>query len=116
MKYSDKQRLEKICATTRKLLAYMEREAITQEMVLTQEPIRWTVTTPLYNIGEQAYYLSEPFKEAHPEIPWIKISGLRHRLVHDYDNTNWGLICSIIFEVLPPFGEAVEQIYKTLDR
>ena len=48
-----------------------------------QEPLQWTVTTPLYNIGEHAYYHSNEFKEKYPEVPWAKISGLRHRLVHN---------------------------------
>lgn len=110
MKYSDAQRLEKIRTTTKKLLDYLAKSEITREMVMEQEPIRWTITTPLYNIGEQAYNLSDPFKAAHSDIPWAKISGLRHRLVHDYDNTNWSLICTIIFEVLPDFLTSVEAI------
>ena len=75
-----------------------------------QKPVRWTITTPLYNIGEQAYYLSDSFKAAHDDIPWAKISGLRHRLVHDYENTNWALICTVIFDVLPNFLKSVEAI------
>lgn len=110
MKYSDAQRMEKIRATTGKLLNYLAQAGITREMILEQEPLRWTITTPLYNIGEQAYYLSDAFKESHAGIPWSKISGLRHRLVHDYDNTNWSLICTVLFEVLPDFLKAVEEI------
>lgn len=103
MKYSDEQRLDKIVTTTEKLLAYLSDSGITREMILEQEPIRWAITTPLYNIGEQAYYLSDTFKQSSSHIPWAKISGLRHRLVHDYDNTNWSLICTILFDVLPGF-------------
>ena len=29
---------------------------------------------------------------------WIKIAGLRHRLVHHYEDTNWIVICAIIFD------------------
>lgn len=103
MKYTDEQRIEKIRSTTEKLLKYLHDEAITTEQVLLEEPVRWTITTPLYNIGEHVYNLSDEFKEHYSDIPWTKISGLRHRLVHDYDNTNWSLICSILFEVLPGF-------------
>ena len=110
MKYSDAQRVEKIRVTTGKLLDYLERTGTTREMILEQEPIRWTITTPLYNIGEQAYYLSDTFKDSHAGIPWSKISGLRHRLGHDYDNTNWSLICTVLFEVLPDFLKSVEEI------
>lgn len=114
MKYSDTQRLEKIAVTTEKLLTYLRQEQITAEDILEREPFRWTITTPLYNIGEQAYQLSDTFKAAHPDIPWAKISGLRHRLVHDYDNTNWSLICTIIFDVLPDFLKSVHALQNQL--
>ena len=103
MKYTDEQRLEKIRSTTEKLLAFLQDESITAEQVMSEETVRWTITTPLYNIGEQAYNLSDDFKQSHDQIPWAKISGLRHRLVHDYENTNWTLICAILFEELPSF-------------
>lgn len=112
MKYSDMQRIEKIRTTTRKLLDYLESAQITEEMILEQETVRWTITTPLYNIGEQAYQLSDEFRARHSDIPWSKISGLRHRLVHDYENTNWKLICVIIFEVLPEFLTSVSEIVQ----
>ncbi len=114
MKYSDAQRIEKMLETTQKLLAYLENEHITTEVILAQEPVRWTITTPLYNIGEQAYQLSDEFKAAHPEAPWSKISGLRHRLVHDYESTNWNLICSILFEVLPEYLKMLQTILNAL--
>lgn len=103
MKYTDEQRLEKICSTTEKLLAFLQDESITADQVMVEETIRWTITTPLYNIGEQVYNLSDDFKQSHGQIPWAKISGLRHRLVHDYENTNWTLICAVLFEELPGF-------------
>lgn len=40
MKYSDEQRLEKIVATTEKLLNYIADAGITKEMIMEQEPIR----------------------------------------------------------------------------
>lgn len=112
MKYSDIQRVEKIDSTTGKLLAYLKDAGITTQTVLEQEPVRWAITTPLYNIGEHAYNLTNEFKEKYPEIPWAKISGLRHRLVHNYDDTNWSLICTILFEVLPDFKESIENILR----
>ncbi len=69
MKYTDKERIERIISTTRKLLDYLEVNGITKEDVLNQEPLRWTITTPLYNIGEYIYNLTNEFKEAHADIP-----------------------------------------------
>ena len=103
MKYSDQQRIQKIRETTEKLLAYIQRENITPEKIFHEEPIQWAVTTPLYNIGEHVSNLTDAFKQDHPEIPWIKIAGLCHRLVHHYEDTNWTVICAIIYDVLPQF-------------
>lgn len=110
MKYSDQQRIEKIRETTQKLLDYVRKEAITPEKICGIVTVQWTVAMPLYNIGEQVYHLSEDFKKGHPEIPWIKIAGLRHRLVHHYEDTNWIVICAIIFDVLPEFLDEIKGL------
>ena len=113
MKYSDQQRIEKIRETTEKLLNYAQREQITREKSAMRRRSSGTVTTPLYNIGEHVYNLSDEFTKAHPEIPWIKIAGLRHRLVHHYEDTNWIVICAIIFDVLPEFLEEIRDFDST---
>ena len=109
MKYSDEQRIAKIKETTNKLSDYINKSGITRDQVLEDETVRWTLTTPLYNIGEHAYNLSEEYKKAHNDIPWAKISGLRHRLVHDYENTNWSIISDIVFDVIPEFQKQLES-------
>ena len=35
-------------------------------------------------IGEAVFMLSKEFKEAHPEVEWDVIEGMRHVLVHGY--------------------------------
>ena len=54
MRYSDLQRVDKMCVTMRKLLDDLEDNGIAQARILAEEPLRWAITTPLYNIGEQA--------------------------------------------------------------
>lgn len=110
MRYSDAQRIEKIIEKTEALLRYIDEFGITREQLMSEEHVQWAVTTPLYNIGEHAYGLSDEFRAKHDDIPWAKISGLRHRLVHDYEDTNWSIICATVFEVLPGFLEKVRKI------
>lgn len=81
-------------------------------MLLTEQFSQWAVTTPVYNIGEQVYQLSPEFKKEHPDIPWSVVSGLRHRLVHDYDGINWSLIADVIFDDMDPFVEQVKAYYQ----
>ena len=110
MKYSDEQRIKKIYENTVKLHEYITKNNIKRENLLTDIPLQWLVTTPLYNIGEHVYYLSDEYKEVHSEIPWSMISGLRHRLVHDYDGTNWNIIVEVIFEELPVLIEELQKL------
>lgn len=46
--------------------------------------LRLGLTHLVQVIGEAAHRVSEEFREKHPEIPWRKIVGMRHRIVHDY--------------------------------
>ena len=61
MKYSDEQRIAHIKVIVNKLIRYIQDSAITRDDVLSDETVRWTLTTPLYNIGEHAYNLSDEF-------------------------------------------------------
>lgn len=110
MKISDKERLKKIIKTWETLQKQMEEHHITREILLNDEFSQWAVTTPLYNIGEQVYTLSSDFKKEHSDIPWSLVSGLRHRLVHDYEGINWTIIVEVIFEEMDDFVESIKSI------
>ena len=109
MKYTDQQRLQKIYDYSVKLLETIETLRITSDKLLSDVPSQWLVTTPLYNIGEHVSHLSADLKAAHSTVPWELISGLRHRLVHDYDGTNWNLIVKIIFRDIPILIDQIES-------
>lgn len=110
MKYSDGQRIKKIYENAVKLHEYIVSNNIIKEDLLTDVPLQWLVTTPLYNIGEHVCHLSDEYKESHGEIQWPMISGLRHRLVHDYDGTNWNIIADVVFEELPVLIEELRKL------
>lgn len=110
MKYSEERRIERIYKNAVKLHEYIVSNSIKKEDLLTNIPLQWLVTTPLYNIGEHVYNLSNEYKEAHKEIQWSMISGLRHRLVHDYDGTNWNIIADVVFEEMPILIKELEKL------
>lgn len=112
---TDKERLKKIIFTYGKLITYLDIHKISKDFILNDYTVQWTVTTPLFNIGEQTYQLSKELKDTYPQIPWSKIAGLRHRLVHDYDGTNWDIIVMIIYESLPSYIEKLNEIMINLD-
>lgn len=103
----DVYRLKRISTIGHQLLDTLNERAISESDVLEDYEIQWLVSTPLYNIGEQANCVSREFADSHPEIPWAQMAGLRHRLVHDYEGVNWTLIASVLFDEL---GDIVDQI------
>lgn len=56
---TDKERLKKIILTYEKLNSYLITHEISKDSIRNDYTVQWTVTTPLYNIGEQTYQLSK---------------------------------------------------------
>lgn len=110
MKYNNLQRLEIIIDTATKLHNYFIEQKISREDLQTKYPLQWLATTPLYNIGEQVYQLPIEFKEKYPQIAWNMIAGLRHRLVHNYEGTNWSIIVEVVFDELPQLIKQLKDI------
>ena len=61
-------------------------------------------------IGEAARVVSDSFKQAHPEIPWDKITGMRHRMVHDYRRIDLEVVWRVVTEHLPPLISFLEKL------
>ena len=116
MKKTDEYRLGRIVSVGRQLMAAVDEEGITEEKILTDTRTQWLITTPLYNIGEQAYSVSREYKEGHPEIPWSAIAGLRHRLIHDYEGTNWKFVAEAALIEVPQIVEQVEGLLGQLEQ
>lgn len=64
----------------------------------------------MYNIGEQVYKISNELKKENPEIPWSMVSGLRHRLVHDYEGINWTIIVEVVFDEMGKFIDSIQKL------
>lgn len=61
-------------------------------------------------VGEAASRVSEVTKEAHPEVPWQEIVGLRNRIVHAYFEIDLELIWQIVHEDVPVLIDRLEQM------
>lgn len=112
---SDKERLKKIVDTWADLKVQISENSITKETLLNNQFFQWAVTTPLYNIGEQVYNLSPEFKAQYPNISWSLVSGLRHRLVHDYEGINWSIIVEVIFDNMDDFIKQIKTVLSKVD-
>jgi uncharacterized protein with HEPN domain len=63
--------------------------------------LRLGLTHLVQVIGEAARKVSAKFQRAHPEIPWRKIIGMRHRIVHDYMRVDEDILWQVVTQDLP---------------
>ncbi len=61
-------------------------------------------------IGEAARGISREFREAHPEVAWKKMIGIRDRLIHGYFDINLDVVWQTVTEDLPPLIAQIEKI------
>ncbi|MHC5054755.1 MAG: HepT-like ribonuclease domain-containing protein [Planctomycetota bacterium] len=74
------------------------------------ENLRIAVTHLLQVIGEAASRVSNEFRDAHRDVPWHEIVGMRHKVVHDYLQVDEDVVWDTATEELGPLAESLEQI------
>jgi len=61
-------------------------------------------------IGEAASNISDEFRSSHPQIPWPKAIGMRHRLVHAYFEIDFNILWTTVIDAIPPLIAALERL------
>lgn len=74
------------------------------------EDLRLALTHIVQTLGEAARRVSLPFQQAHPEIPWRKIVGMRHKVVHDYLEVDYDLVWDVVSVELPALVTQLERL------
>lgn len=97
----------------RKVLARTERKTKTEYDA--DEDLRFVVAHLIQTIGEAAARVSGPKREDHPEIPWRQITGIRHRIVHDYMGVDYDILWEVATRHIPALIQALEAIVPLED-
>ncbi len=66
-------------------------------------------------LGEAAGQVSEEVTARHPEIPWRDITGMRHRLVHDYRDVDLDRVWTAATENVPELVPLLEPVVPDPD-
>ena len=81
---------QNLIVCTEKLIRYCE--GLSYQQFSANTMLTEACVFNLSQIGELANRVDTAFSEAHPEIPWRLLYGLRNRIVHDYEGVNLQLI------------------------
>jgi uncharacterized protein with HEPN domain len=75
-----------------------------------KEITRLAVERKLGVLGEAARRVSQQFRDAHSEIPWKEMIGLRNVISHEYDKVNHTAIYRIVRERIPELITLLEPL------
>jgi uncharacterized protein with HEPN domain len=93
------------------LTGRISRDAFDSDWVLQDAVMR-----ELEILGEAAGRVSPSFTRAHPEIPWKQVTGIRHKLIHDYFEVDlevvWETATVNVPGILPMVRAAVSSLTK----
>ncbi|MCX6347987.1 MAG: DUF86 domain-containing protein [Candidatus Aureabacteria bacterium] len=92
------------------LLAMDKVRGKTRDEYDTDEDLRMITAYLVQTIGEAARRVSQKTRDAHPQIPWKRITGIRHRIVHDYMDVDYDIIWEVVTGRLPVLVEELKKI------
>jgi uncharacterized protein with HEPN domain len=81
----------------------------------TDSMFRRAHTHALQEIGEAAAKVSSETREAVPDLPWAKIVGMRHILVHVYYDTDADTIWRVATRDVPTMIEVLDKVLGARD-
>ena len=109
---SDKVRLIDMLEAGERIVANLR--GVSVDEFLADQDKRDATVFRLQVIGEAAYNVSDELKDAHPEVEWFKIQGLRHKIVHDYYALDDPTIHHIAMDYVPPLVEQLKKIMEDI--
>ncbi len=86
-----------------KFLAGKSRDDLLEDAL-----VQHAVVMCLINIGEAASKIMDAhagFAAAHPEVPWLKMRGMRNQVAHGYFHVNFDVVWETVRSSLPALLE-----------
>jgi len=74
------------------------------------EMLRLALTHLVELVGEAAGQVPPEQRNRHAGIPWAKVVGMRHRLIHGYDLVDYDILWDTIRHDLPGLIEELDRV------
>ena len=92
----------------RKILKFTE--GVSERRFQDDELLQNAVMRQLEVIGEAARRVSQEAKDAHPEIPWRDMVGMRNRLIHEYFRIDVAKVWEAVCDDIPALIAGIEPL------
>lgn len=90
--------------------AHAKAAGATRDEFFANEDLQVVVTHFLQIVGEAARRVPPELCALHPEIDWLRITGMRHKIVHDYFEVDLNVVWDAAINDLPDLTAALERI------
>lgn len=97
------ERIEELVARTDR--ATFDRDWVIQDAIIRELEV----------LGEAAGRMSPDFVSANPTIPWREMTGIRHKLIHDYFVVDLGVVWETAVSNVPEAAALLRAAAPELD-
>jgi len=108
MSRNDEVRIRHILDAAREAVRFVQGRLRTD--LDTDRQLNLSLVRLLEVIGEAARGISTEFRQAHLDVAWNKMIGMRDRLIHGYFDINLDVVWQTVTEDLPPLIAQLEKI------
>lgn len=85
-------------------------EGVSREQLTTSKRDQLALSKAVERVGEAASHVSQEARRVYGQVPWRRIIGMRHRLVHDYENLDLDILWMVLRDEIPLLIAELEQI------
>jgi uncharacterized protein with HEPN domain len=107
---SEPERIRDILDATVEIRAFLA--GMDREQFLADRRTLKAVVADLSIIGEAARYVPDAVVQAHPEIPWLLMTGMRNRIVHGYYQVDPVIVWDTCQQDLPSLAAALSKLLE----
>jgi uncharacterized protein with HEPN domain len=114
MRKDDLVRVRHILDAAREATAFVEGRSRTD--LAADRMLNLALVRLLEVIGEAVRGIAQESRDAHTEIPWKKMAGMRDRLIHGYFDVNMDVVWETVTVDLSPLIGQLQQLLSTEGR